>query len=113
MDYLYTENAGKSHQRDAAGDTVFCESNGDFILPDYLPEIRKILQVTTDLVPVGKYVGGGRAAFSGNCCHTVTYLDGEGKVASAPLTAPYEVSVPLLSKAWCCGNTAHFVLESK
>ena len=52
-------------QKDGAGEYIFTETSGDYILPDYLPEIRKILKVTSKVIPAGKFISGGKAEFAG------------------------------------------------
>lgn len=80
---------------DLAGEAVFCEAAGDYVLPDYQPEIRKILAVRPSVLPTGRYVGGARAEFNGSVLHHVLYSDSEGKLASAALPADYSFAVPL------------------
>lgn len=89
------ENSENNLPRELSGETVICEAAGDYILPDYQPEIRKILAVRPALVPAGQYVGPARAEFTGSVVHTVLYTDNEGRLASASLPADYEFSVPL------------------
>ena len=43
------------------GENVFCDVSEEFTLPEYEPEIKKILRVSARVLPAGKYVGGGRA----------------------------------------------------
>lgn len=82
-------------QRDAGGETVSCEAAGDYTLPDYQPEIRRILMIRTAVLPSAQYVGQSRAEFSGTVAHTVFYADGEGKLATVTLDTPYEFSLTL------------------
>ncbi len=84
-----------SIQCDAGGETVSCEAAGDYTLPDYQPEIRRILMIRTAVLPSAQYVGQSRAEFSGTVAHTVFYADGEGKLASVTLDTPYEFSLTL------------------
>lgn len=82
-------------ERDASGEVISCEAAGDFILADYQPEIRKILEIRTAVIPSGKYVGGSRAEFAGTVHYTVLYTDGEGKLSSADLSSDYSFACPL------------------
>ena len=81
--------------RDICGETVICEAAGEYTLPDYQPEIRRLLHVRAAILPAGKYMGGAKAEFAGAVAHTVLYADGEGKLASVTLDSDYEFSVPL------------------
>ena len=82
-------------QRDACGETVTVEASGDYTLPDYQPEIRRILSIRTAVTPGAHYVGQSRAEFAGTVTHTVFYADGEGRLSTVSLDAPYEFSVLL------------------
>ena len=77
------------------GETVFCESVGEYTLPDYLPEIRKLLRIETKLLPVGQFVGNNKAEFSGMAVHTVLYSDDSGKLASTVLDGDYRFVAPI------------------
>ena len=92
----YTEEEGtgpETVQRDLCGETVLCEAAGDYELPDYQPEIRKVLSVRATVLPSGKYVGGSKAEFTGSVVHTVLYTDPDGHIASASLPADYDFAV--------------------
>ncbi len=83
-----------SLQRDACGEVIVCEAAGEYTLPDYQPEIRKILHIRATVLPAGKYLGGRSAEFSGTVTHDVLYADAEGCLASVSLPADYAFSVP-------------------
>ncbi len=73
----------------------YVESVGEYILPDYEAEIRKILAVRTEIVDSERYESGGRILASGTLRHCVIYTDGEGCPASVTVTADYDYSLPL------------------
>lgn len=95
-------------QSDSNGDFIFTETSGEYILPDYLPEIRKILRISSKVIPSGKFISGGKAEFAGNVIHTIVYSDGEGRVASSTQNGDYEFSVPISEEAGgvtaCCDS---------
>lgn len=67
----------------------------DYTLPDYYPEIRKLLFARpTPLLPA-KFVSGGKVDVSGVVDYTLVYISAEGKLCSAPLSAEYSFSLPL------------------
>lgn len=70
--------------------TVMCDVSGDFVLPDYLPEIKRLLRVTPSLAESSKYVGGNTAEFAGAINYTVLYTDNDGRIFCAPLSSDYE-----------------------
>ncbi len=77
------------------GETVFCDVSEEFSLPEYEPEIKKILRVTARVLPAGKYVGGGRAEFAGTVVYGIIYCGAEGEIGSVSLSSDYEFAVPM------------------
>ena len=84
-------NHGVGHEwREEATDL---EVGGDFTLPDYQPQIRRILRTDTVLLPAGRFAGEGRWEFGGVAGYTLIYSDADGKLAAANLDADYEYAV--------------------
>ena len=71
------------------------ELTEDFTLPDYQPEIRRLLRITCTVRPPAGSVGAGNAEFSGNVDYTVLYMGNDGSLASAPLSTEYRFQVPI------------------
>ncbi len=71
------------------------EVSGDFTLPDYQNEIRRILHVSTSVLPPAKYIGDSSVEFNGTVDYQVLYIGGDGGMYSAPLSSDYSFSVPL------------------
>lgn len=69
--------------------------NEDFTLPDYQPEIRRLLRVCVSLTPPARYVGGGNAELSGNALYDVLYVGDDGKLYSSHLNSTYSFTAPL------------------
>lgn len=84
-------------RQDIYGETVVAEAACDYTLPDYLPEIRKILSLRAQVLPAGRYESGKSVEFAGTVAHTVLYADGEGKLQSLPLHADYSFTVQMPS----------------
>lgn len=80
-------------------DPVWCESTGDFTLPDYMPQIAKMLSCTPRIVVSGKYIGSDRAEFTGSIVYSVIYTGEDGVPFYTTLTGDYEYSVPLMDAA--------------
>lgn len=76
-------------------ESIWCESAGDFTLPDYMPEIGKMLTCTPRLIPSGKYIGSDRAEFSGSVVYSVLYTGDDGLPFYTTLSGEYEYTVPL------------------
>lgn len=69
--------------------------SGEFTLPDYQSEIRRILHVFCTVLPPAKYVGTGSVEFNGTVDYQVLYVGNDGGMYSAPLSSAYSFSVPL------------------
>ena len=74
--------------------TVTCEVSGDYTLPDYQPEIRRLLTVRPTVLPPAKYVGGGQVELNGTVEYQVLYVGADGGLYTVPLSAEYSASVP-------------------
>lgn len=74
----------------------------EFVLPDYVNEVRRVLFTRAQVLPESKYVsdsqGGTMLDFGGTVTYSVIYVDDEGKLCSTPLCSSYETSVMLKSK---------------
>ena len=81
--------------------TVFCdktmttEIGQDFILPDYQPEMRKILRVIPSILPPSRFLGVGEAEFAGNVSFSVLYLGADGALYTATPVIPYTFRLPI------------------
>ena len=67
----------------------------DYTLPDYYPDIRRILYVKENILPASKFINGNKLDVSGAVDYTVAYVSGEGKLCSAPVSSEYNVSLTL------------------
>lgn len=75
--------------------TVTCDVTGDFVLPDYLPEIKRLLRVTPAAAESSKYISGGAAEFAGAVNYTVLYANNDGRLFCAPLSSDYDFECKL------------------
>ncbi|MBE6674252.1 MAG: LysM peptidoglycan-binding domain-containing protein [Ruminococcaceae bacterium] len=83
-------------------DTVITHDvSEEFSLPDYVPEIRRLLNVRAQALPESKYIADSGSNSSLEIGGTVTYLliytDDEGNLCSIPLTSSYEAEATLVS----------------
>ena len=74
--------------------TVLTEVAGDFSLPDYQPEIKRLLRIRPCVLPPSHYAGAGNAEFSGTLDYYVLYMGNDGGLYCAPLHTEYAFSVP-------------------
>ena len=77
------------------GEGAWCESTGEFTLPDYMPKIGKMLSCTPRIIPSGRYIGSDRAEFSGSVLYSVLYTGEDGSPCHTTLSGDYEYTVPL------------------
>lgn len=73
----------------------YVELSEDFSLPDYVPEVRRILCVVRDATADNGFRDGGVYLQEGNAAYTVFYLGEDGQIASVPLNTPYTIKLPL------------------
>lgn len=67
----------------------------DFSLPDYVPEVRRVLGVQRDATADNGFRDGATYLQEGNIAYTVFYLGEDGQVTSVPLNAAYSAKIPL------------------
>lgn len=75
--------------------TVTIEASGEFTLPDYQPEIRRLLSVTPVVLPAAKYVGASQLEWNGTVDYQVLYVSADGGLCSLSLSSEYASSLPL------------------
>ena len=80
-------------EEEIAFDPVYQECGTEYALPDYLPDVRRVLTVRGKLMPGGQFMGGSTAEFAGVCQFCVLYADPDGKVASLTLPVDYRYTV--------------------
>ncbi|MBQ1244965.1 MAG: LysM peptidoglycan-binding domain-containing protein [Clostridia bacterium] len=99
MDKINTPSGKANVQGDYAGGLIYCDCTGEFVLPDYLPEIRKIIRIDAKAIPSGKFIGSQKAEFAGIVAYTVIYTGAEGELSSTSLSSDYEFSCNLPSSS--------------
>jgi len=75
------------------------EVSEDFVLPDYMPEVSRVLRLEYRAIPEGKYVGAGNLEFSGAVAYTVIYASGDSDICSVSLSSSYENKCEIPSDA--------------
>lgn len=97
MENTEREGAFATVQREGCYEPIVTECSVDHVLPDYMPEIRRILRVEARPHKGGKYPDSEKIEFTGSCAYTLLYADGEGKLSSVNLTADYSFHCPYRS----------------
>ena len=70
----------------------------DFSLPDYIPEVRRVVGVQSSSTVDGKYLNGDELEADGSVMYTVIYLGGDGGLCAVPLSSWTEASTDCLHK---------------
>lgn len=94
-DEIIFAKSSKKVQLPLCDKTITQELSEDYSLPDYLPDIRRLLGVNVRFPEASKYIGGDIAEISGNACFNVIYTSGGGNLNCAEISVPYEVSAEL------------------
>ena len=69
------------------------ESIGEYTLPDYNGDVKKILYTDARVIPSRGFISGDLIEYSGVVLYSVIYLDSEDKLSHAELTSDYEGTV--------------------
>ncbi len=75
------------------------EVNGDYSLPDYQPEIKRLLRITASVLPPARYAASGNIDLSGTVDYFVLYMGNDDRLYCAPLSAEYSLAVPLVGNS--------------
>ena len=71
------------------------ELNSDFTLPDYHPEIRRLLSTRAIILPPSEYIGNGNAEIGGEINYKITYLGADNELYCVNLSDKYKCNAPL------------------
>ncbi len=63
----------------------------DISLPDYQPEIKRLLRVTATVQPPTRYIGGGSIEFSGNVDFSILYAGEDNALYCFPASGEYTI----------------------
>lgn len=67
-----------------------CESSCEYILPDYLGDVKKLLMTSAKAVPSGQFDGEREVECAGIVTYDIVYLDSENKLSSASFSSDYD-----------------------
>lgn len=71
------------------------EINAEISMPDYEPEIRRLLRVEVSLTPPAGYCDGARVGMSGDAIFRVLYAGNDGELYSTSAIESYELTEAL------------------
>ena len=75
--------------------SAVCDVTEDFVLPDYIPEVRRVIGVRTTVSADGKYLSGDELETDGGVTYNVMYVGGDGAICMTSQTSSYTGRVPL------------------
>lgn len=91
----YKRKSSGSIQLPICDKSVTCEIVGDYTLPDYQPEIKRLIRISATALPASKYVNDRQAELAGNIDYYVIYTGSDNCVYCAPLSAEYKLDVSI------------------
>ncbi len=74
---------------------IVTELAEDFSLPDYQPEIKRLLRVKATVSPADKYIGAGSAECSGTVDYCILYSGNDGGLYCTNQTGEYRFTAPV------------------
>ena len=86
--FMFKEDDNRD--RRVAEREISTEVSCDYVLPDYLGEVRKILFTEARCLPLPTYMNGEELSVSGTVAFRMIYNDAEGRLSSVEFTADYE-----------------------
>ncbi len=91
-----SENEGKNTrvQLELLDKTIPLEVDAEFLLPDYRSEIRRLLWVRPNFLPPSRFIGNGKADFSGTVLYEVLYAGPDGGLYRVDSEEEYHFSLP-------------------
>ncbi len=93
----YAMNAGEraSVQIPLGERMITTELTGDFSLPDYQPEIKRLLRIEVGVLPPTATLGTGTGELEGTLDYYVLYMGHDNALWCAPLSTEYRMDLPI------------------
>ncbi len=76
------------------------QSSGEYVLPDYLGDVKKILYTEARAIPAGKYKNGDTLDIVGVVSYDVVYLDSEDNITPLTFTTDYDLSARINDESY-------------
>lgn len=89
------ERNDRQMQSEAGERNLGTEVTSEFVLPDYRPEIKRLLRVKAVLLPIDKYIGGSAAELSGTVEFQALYAAADGSLWCVTQREDYRLSCPI------------------
>ena len=92
MNPYVTDTAGRGRvQLPLPAQSLSTEVTGDFTLPDYQPEIKRLLRIGVNLLPPNGAGSNNSSELAGSMDYYVLYVGQDGGVYCAPLSTEYRL----------------------
>ncbi|MBQ9510295.1 MAG: DUF3794 domain-containing protein [Clostridia bacterium] len=93
-------------------ETTTKEITAEYNLPDYLPDVTRILCTDAKLCRAGKYINGSVLEFDGEIYFSVIYSTADGVIKCAKFSSEYDGSISVGEYSGDCDINAESVIES-
>ena len=71
------------------------EVTAEVSLPDYRPEVKRLVRVSATVTPPARYVGTANTEFSGSVDFCILYTGNDGALYSTSHTSEYRIAIPV------------------
>ena len=88
----YTENARRDVQLPVCDRTVTTDLSGEFSLPDYQPEIKRLLRIGASVLPPVRYAAGDNVEMGGSMDYFVLYMGNDNRLSVSFMVSDLKVS---------------------
>lgn len=95
-----------------SGQSTVTECGEEFNLPDYYPEVRRVVSTLCRVLPESLYDSGDSLEQGGVVAFTVLYLGDDGALAAVPLTCDFSAVLQLPSDRGDCVISATTTAEA-
>ena len=86
---------------------VTSEGGGEYTMPDYYPEIRRVVSVQATALPDSKFLSGNLLEFGGTLAFSVLYIGDDGSLCCAPYACEYSGNCQLPGEVRGGGAVIH------
>ena len=95
MNGFIVDNTKNILQMPVCDKVVISELSGELILPDYLPEVKRLIRVTPRIEAPSRYIIPGSVSYAGAVDFEMLYTDNDGSAHAAALRCDYEFECDL------------------
>ena len=79
---------------------VISESSGEYTLPDYNTDVKRLLSINARAVPSSSFMDGETLECVGVVAYDIIYLDSENNLTHCEFTTDYELRVKCNSESY-------------